>query len=293
MNIRYGMVVIVAVALTAAAAVLTQKHVKWQDLLTARSMPESSLASQESSSPSEDDSSSYADEESPEQPESEQFEPEQSDPEQPDPEQSDPEQSEPEQASIVPTQTEGDWQLILVNADHAIDQSFKPELVEVQNGYQMDKRAVSDAQRMIRDAREQGVELLVCSGYRSYESQQRHFETSVQSLQNSGYTEAAAIESTQRLIARPGTSEHQTGLALDIVTPSYQGLDDGYAETDAAKWLLEHAAEYGFILRYPKDKEAITKIGFEPWHYRYVGKKAASEIMSRGICLEEYFENRK
>lgn len=272
MNIRYGLVVIVAVALTAVAAVLTQKHVKWQDLLTARSMPESSLVSQEASSeassPSEDASSSLTDEEPPEQ-------------------------SEPEQASKAPIQTEAEWQLVLVNADHAIDQSFKPELAEVQNGYQMDKRALSDAQRMIQDAGEQGVELLVCSGYRSYESQQKHFETSVQSLQNSGYTEAAAIESTQRLIARPGTSEHQTGLALDIVTPSYQGLDDGYAETDAAKWLLEHAAEYGFILRYPKDKEAITKIGFEPWHYRYVGKKAASEIMSRGICLEEYFENRK
>lgn len=277
MNIRYGLVVIVAVALTAVAAVLTQKHVKWQDLLTARSMPESSLVSQEASSeassPSEDADSSFADEEPQKQ--------------------SEPEKSDPEQASKASVQTEEEWQLVLVNADYAIDQSFKPELAEVQNGYQMDKRALSDAQRMIQDAGEQGVELLVCSGYRSYESQQKHFETSVQSLQNSGYTEAAAIESTQRLIARPGTSEHQTGLALDIVTPSYQGLDDGYAETDAAKWLLEHAAEYGFILRYPKDKEAITKIGFEPWHYRYVGKKAASEIMSRGICLEEYFENRK
>ncbi len=275
MNIKYGFVAIVAVVLTAVAALWVQKDGEWQNLLTARSMPESSLVSQEPSSEasslseasSEKDISSSADE---------------------GPQAS--VQSKTGEASKAPTQTEEEWQLILVNADHAIDQTFKPELSEVQNGYRMDKRALSDAQRMIQDAKEQGVELLVCSGYRSYESQQRHFDNSVQSLKSSGYTEAAAIASTQRLIARPGTSEHQTGLALDIVTPSYQGLDDGFAETDAAKWLLNHAAEYGFILRYPKDKEDITKIGFEPWHYRFVGKEAASEIMGQGICLEEYFE---
>lgn len=270
MSIKHGLIAVAAVALTAAAAVLVQKNVNWQDILTARSLPESSQPAQES--PSEAVSSelgSVPDKGGESQTSG---------------------QSETEEASKAPVQTEEEWQLILVNADHAIDQSFKPELSEVQNGYLMDKRAVGDAQRMIQDAGEQGVELLVCSGYRSYESQQRHFDSSVQSLKNSGYTEAAAIASTQQLIARPGTSEHQTGLALDIVTPSYQGLDDGYAETDAAKWLLKHAAEYGFILRYPKDKEAITKISFEPWHYRYVGKQAATEIMEQGICLEEYFE---
>lgn len=274
MSIKYGFIAVAAVALTAAAAVLVQKNVNWQDILTARSLPETSQSVQES--PSEAFSSELAsvpDKEFPAGGESQTSG-----------------QSETEEASKTPVQTEEEWQLILVNSDYAIDQSFKPELSEVQNGYLMDKRVVGNAQRMIQDAREQGVELLVCSGYRSYESQQQHFDSSVQSLKNSGYTEAAAIASTQQLIARPGTSEHQTGLALDIVTPSYQGLDDGYAETDAAKWLLKHAAEYGFILRYPKDKEEITKISFEPWHYRYVGKQAATEIMEEGICLEEYFE---
>ncbi|WP_101910731.1 M15 family metallopeptidase [Marasmitruncus massiliensis] len=274
MSIKYGFIAVAAVALTATAAVLVQKNVNWQDILTARSLPETSQSVQES--PSEAFSSELAS--VPDKEFSAGGESQTSG------------QSETEEASKTPVQTEEEWQLILVNSDHAIDQSFKPELSEVQNGYLMDKRVVGNAQRMIQDAREQGVELLVCSGYRSYESQQQHFDSSVQSLKNSGYTEAAAIASTQQLIARPGTSEHQTGLALDIVTPSYQGLDDGYAETDAAKWLLKHAAEYGFILRYPKDKEEITKISFEPWHYRYVGKQAATEIMEEGICLEEYFE---
>ena len=86
----------------------------------------------------------------------------------------------------------------------------------------------------------------------------------------------------------PGTSEHETGLAADIVTPSYQRLDAGYAGTKAAKWLLENAASYGFVLRYPEDKTEITGIDYEPWHYRYVGVEAAKEIMAQGLCLEEY-----
>lgn len=85
-----------------------------------------------------------------------------------------------------------------------------------------------------------------------------------------------------RYIAPAGGSEHQTGLAVDIVTPSYQILDDGYANTAAAQWLLENAADYGFILRYPRDKAEITGIWFEPWHYRYVGREAAGTIMERG-----------
>lgn len=192
-----------------------------------------------------------------------------------------------EETESIPKQTD-DWNLLLVNSEHRIDQSFKPELAEVQNGYQMDKQAVDSAKRMIQDAKAQGVDLLVCSGYRSYESQQRHYQNSVDNLKAAGYSSDEAVRQTLSLIAYPGSSEHQTGLALDIVTPDYQSLDDGYAQTAAAKWLLGHAAEYGFILRFPKGKEAITKISFEPWHYRFVGEDAAREIMKKGICLEEY-----
>ena len=92
-------------------------------------------------------------------------------------------------------------------------------------------------------------------------------------------------------MARPGTSEHQAGLAVDIVDKSYQLLDERQEDTAVQKWLMEHCAEYGYILRYPTEKSALTGVGYEPWHYRYVGEEAAREIMSRGLCLEEYLEN--
>lgn len=91
-----------------------------------------------------------------------------------------------------------------------------------------------------------------------------------------------------RWVAPPGTSEHQTGLALDIVSADYQLLDEKQAETPEQQWLMEHCWEYGFVLRYPTDKSAVTGIGYEPWHYRYVGKEAAREMVRRGVCLEEY-----
>ena len=92
-------------------------------------------------------------------------------------------------------------------------------------------------------------------------------------------------------MARPGTSEHQLGLALDIVDLDYQQLDTRQEETPEQKWLMENSWKYGFILRYPTDKSNITGIIYEPWHYRYVGKEAAKVIHEKGICLEEYLEN--
>ena len=91
-------------------------------------------------------------------------------------------------------------------------------------------------------------------------------------------------------VAPPGTSEHQLGLAVDIVAESYQLLDRHQEKTAEQQWLMEHCSEYGFILRYPTDKSEMTGIGYEPWHYRYVGREAAEEIMRRGICLEEYLD---
>lgn len=182
-----------------------------------------------------------------------------------------------------------EWALILANYDHDI-REYEPELEEVQNGYRMDVRVAETARQMIADAAEQGVSLLVCSAYRPYSSQERNFNNSVNTYLSMGYSQDQAVAATARLIAYPGRSEHQTGLAADIVTPAYQGLDDGYAETEAAKWLLENAADYGFILRYPADKTEITQINFEPWHYRYVGLDAAKEIMENGLCLEEFLE---
>lgn len=197
-------------------------------------------------------------------------------------------------ASEIPssktTDPEDDWKLLLVNDRNTISESFEPELEVVQGVYKMDSRVAPIMRQLIADAKSQGIDLMVCSAYRPYSSQLRNFEASVSSYMQAGYSRENAEQATLRLIAAPGSSEHQTGLAADIVTPSYQGLDDGYADTDAAKWLKANAASYGFILRYPKGKEDSTHIDFEPWHYRYVGEEAAKEIMDKEICLEEYLE---
>ena len=185
---------------------------------------------------------------------------------------------------------EQEWALMLVNSEHTIPREFRPELATVQQGepYQVDVRIVDDLRKMIQDAQQQGVNLQICSAYRSYDRQKSNLQSNRDRYKQAGYTDAQAWEMTNRYIAPAGGSEHQTGLAVDIVTPSYQILDSGYANTAAAKWLLENAADYGFILRYPRNKEEITGIWFEPWHYRYVGQEAAEDIMAQGICLEEY-----
>ena len=105
-----------------------------------------------------------------------------------------------------------------------------------------------------------------------------------------GMSEEEAYAKTATETAIPGTSEHQTGLAADIVTPTYQMLDAGFADTPAGQWLSEHAAEYGFVLRYPQDKQEITGIIYESWHYRFVGKTHAKLMKESGLCLEEYLQ---
>jgi D-alanyl-D-alanine carboxypeptidase len=142
---------------------------------------------------------------------------------------------------------------------------------------------------MSNAAKQDGVDLMVCSAYRSIVRQTELFDDRKAGYMSEGMNEEEAIAATLQYTTRPGTSEHHTGLAVDIVTPEYQNLDEGYAETAAAQWLLENAADYGFILRYPKGKEGMTQVDFEPWHYRYVGEEAAEVIMENGYCLEEYF----
>ena len=105
-----------------------------------------------------------------------------------------------------------------------------------------------------------------------------------------GYTPLDAYDETKKSVAVPGTSEHATGLALDITSADYAQLDDAQANTAEAKWFAENCWKYGFILRYPPEKSDVTGIIYEPWHYRYVGKDAAKEITESGMTLEEYLE---
>ena len=183
-----------------------------------------------------------------------------------------------------------EYYLLLANAENPLPQDWSIQTEEVQNGYEMDKRAAPAMREMIQAAKEDGVELMLCSAYRSVEKQQQLFDRSQQAYMAQGMSEEEAYAKTATETAIPGTSEHQTGLAADIVTPTYQMLDAGFADTPAGQWLSEHATEYGFVLRYPQDKQEVTGIIYESWHYRFVGKTHAKLMKESGLCLEEYLQ---
>lgn len=183
-----------------------------------------------------------------------------------------------------------EYYLLLANAENPLPQDWSIQTEEVQNGYEMDKRAAPAMREMIQAAKEDGVELMLCSAYRSVEKQQQLFDRSQQAYMAQGMSEEEAYAKTATETAIPGTSEHQTSLAADIVTPTYQMLDAGFADTPAGQWLSEHAAEYGFVLRYPQDKQEVTGIIYESWHYRFVGKTHAKLMKESGLCLEEYLQ---
>lgn len=183
------------------------------------------------------------------------------------------------------------WNLTLVNFEHALEESFEPEkLAKVDNGYVADSRIADAVKKMISDARtKDNVRIIALSAYRDYEYQKELYENKVQRLQQEkGYSVDKAREEASTVVAYPGTSEHQLGLALDLVDARHVKLDESQENTNAYKWLYKHCAEYGFIVRYPSGKTDITGIIYEPWHFRYVGEAAAKIIMEKGITLEEY-----
>ncbi|MBQ9716778.1 MAG: M15 family metallopeptidase [Clostridia bacterium] len=181
-----------------------------------------------------------------------------------------------------------EWYLLLVNKWNPIDRDYSLDLVELRNGHSVDIRAYPDLQDMMDDARAEGLQPIICSSYRTNQKQRDLFKNQVDKYLALGLTEEEAEEQAAKWVAVPGTSEHQTGLAVDIVALDYQILDEGQEDTPEQKWLMENSYKYGYILRYPTEKSDITGIHYEPWHYRYVGKEVAKEIYDLGICLEEY-----
>lgn len=217
---------------------------------------------------------------------------------------SEPAQSEPAQslpASTVPSEpaaeptaapaeTNDAWQMRLVNAKNPLPEGYEPPLAEIPGagGRQFDARALDALNRMIKDGNAGGLSLMVCSAYRSVARQDALFESMRQDYIAQGYSENEAYRITATIRAPHGCSEHSSGLAADIVAVSYQTLDSGFADTQEGRWLAAHCAEYGFILRYPADKQDVTGIIYEPWHFRYVGTENAAKIQQSGLCLEEY-----
>ena len=181
-----------------------------------------------------------------------------------------------------------DWSLILVNKDHLIPDDYTFELATITDKVKSDVRCAGALVDMIKAAKDDNVYLYVASPYRDMERQTYVFNRKLKSVMAEGYEYDEAYEIASETVAPPGTSEHQIGLAFDFVTDGYWKLDEGFADTEGGKWLKENGPDYGFILRYPKGREDITKIEFEPWHYRYVGVKAAQEMKRLDLTLEEY-----
>ncbi|MFC4596994.1 M15 family metallopeptidase [Cohnella hongkongensis] len=147
---------------------------------------------------------------------------------------------------------------------------------------QMRKEAAAALEDLFKGAEDDGIELKAVSGYRSYATQKSIFESNVK---------RKGEEAANRTSARPGQSEHQTGLAMDVSSASVSyGLEESFGETKEGKWLAEHAADYGFIIRYPQGKASVTGYSYEPWHVRYVGEQVAKDVANKKVTLEQYFE---
>lgn len=180
-----------------------------------------------------------------------------------------------------------DWNLRLVRSDALLPASYIPVLAEVERGETFDARAAANLRIMLAEARADGYSVYLCSGYRSYETQAAIWQRHINEYQLQGMTLEEAEEATRLAVNYPGGSEHQLGLAADILESADQEMEPWIGGSGLMLWLEQHCAEYGFIVRYPLGKTEITGVEYEPWHLRYVGS-CASFIMENDLCLEEF-----
>lgn len=201
-----------------------------------------------------------------------------------------------------PTVTPVDPYLILANKDNPLQATYVPEpltalpvdLTLDEKDISLESTAAAAAVTLLRDLHTQGyADIRITSGYRSYDYQQRVFNYNINVKEKENHPELSREEREAIVLtysARPGQSEHQTGLCMDIISVDHKKLDETFAQNPVYEYLLVHAHEYGFILRYPEGKESITKYTYEPWHYRYVGVEVATAIHESGLTLEEYLD---
>ena len=183
---------------------------------------------------------------------------------------------------------EAPWNLLLVNDWNPLPAGYDSDVTfsTVSGGKQVDSRIVDAVNRMLNDA--SAYDLAVVSAYRPKEEQNTLYWRKVQQYTDKGYSDLEAQKVGGTIVKRPGFSEHNCGLAMDVGGSGDYTLEQTFANTPAYAWLIEHCADYGFILRFPEGKEDITGVIYEPWHYRYVGEEAARYIMDNDLCLEEY-----
>ena len=179
-----------------------------------------------------------------------------------------------------------DWRLTLVNSENLLPEDFEVELADIDETRQFDARAIDELNKMMNAMRKSGItNVWVQSSYRSVARQKELYDDSVNKYMKQGKTRAQAEKLTEKLINKPGSSEHNLGLAVD-----FNKVETEFKDTKGYKWLLKNAENYGFILRYPEEKVSITGISYEPWHWRYVGKEHAIQINKLNMCLEEYID---
>lgn len=179
----------------------------------------------------------------------------------------------------------------VVNKQIYLPEDYSIETAFVQGSYELEIVAAERCRAMIAAAEKDGIDLKVLSAYRTVEYQRNLFERNVKSrMEDYGMTYDEAVYDVSINIAPPGGSEHNAGLAVDIIDRNHWDTYEEFEDTEEFEWLIGHCTDFGFILRYPKGKEDVTGYIYEPWHYRYVGVKYAKDIMDSGLCLEEYFE---
>ena len=196
----------------------------------------------------------------------------------------------PNMRELLPGVGVSDWELRLVNRVVVLPETFAPEVVATRNGHYFDVRAVDALETMLSAAEDAGNSVCIRAAYRPYRTQANLFfgrATIISESQGIPYS-LEVEEMAKEFVAYPGTSEHQTGLCADIMPDAVTEMDaEDCEELPLLLWLREHCAEYGFIARYPKEKQETTG-WYEPWHFRYVGKASAEYIMENDLCLEEF-----
>lgn len=180
--------------------------------------------------------------------------------------------------------------LVLVNVNNPLDENYTFEHHALKNGKEIDQRIYNDLKNMLEACNEAGNEYNIVSAYRDRAYQQGLIDEDVQKYVNQGMTADEAYAETIKAVQPAGCSEHETGLALDISSPGVTSLEEYLADNPTNAWLMENSYKYGFVLRYPSDKVAVTGIDYEPWHFRYVGIEAATFLHDNNLTLEEFHE---
>lgn len=179
-----------------------------------------------------------------------------------------------------------EWNLTLVNSENKLPDDYIIELANIDKYRQFDSRAITYLRDMMATMKKDGIkDIWIQSSYRSIEHQTELYENKTNEYMNIGYSREEAQSLTEKSINKPVHSEHNLGLAVD-----FNYVNNSFENTKAYEWLKENAKNYGFVLRYPKNKEQITKVKYEPWHWRYVGIEHANKMEELNMCLEEYIK---